>query len=267
MEEDPPPPPEGLPPSDGTAEDAEAQDDNLRTSLRALSRLTLAGVELESSLTRIARYAVRAIPLADGAGLTLLERDRADTLVATDPFVRAVDEIQYGLRQGPCISAAAEGLTVVSGSLGGDRRWPQFGSRAARLGVHSVISLPLTTHGVVLGAMNVYAHAKHAFTEHAADLGELFAVPAAITVQNAQAMAHAQRLTEQLRAALEQRVVIDQAVGILMSRSGTSDDEALARLRTLSQHQHLKLSLVAQRVVDEAVRRARHRLQDEGDTS
>jgi GAF domain-containing protein len=147
----------------------------------------------------------------------------------------------------------------MSGSLGGDRRWPQFGSTVARLGVHSAVSLPLVTEDGVLGAMNVYAHAKHVFDDRAAALGELYAVPAAIAVQNAQVLAQAQRLTERLRAALESREVIDRAVGIMMSRSGVSGQEALDRLRRLSQHEHRKLSQVAEQIVDEAVRRARTR--------
>ena len=146
-----------------------------------------------------------------------------------------------------------------SGSLGGDRRWPQFGSRVARLGVHSAVSLPLLTASGVVGALNVYAHAKHAFDDRAAELGELFAVPAAIAVQNAQILAEAQRLSAQLHRALETRAVVDRAVGIVMSRSGGTEEQALARLRTLSQHEHQKLTQIAQKIVDEAVRRAESR--------
>jgi GAF domain-containing protein len=236
-----------------------AQDDDLQHSLVSLAALTMKRSNLEQLLTRVAELAVQAIPGADGAGLTLLEEGRSDTIVATAPFVRDVDDIQYSLGQGPCVSAAAEARTVRSGSLGGDGRWPQFGSKVARLGVHSAVSLPLVTEDGVVGAMNVYAHAKHTFDDRAAELGELYAVPAAIAVQNAQVLAQAQRLTERLRAALESREVVDRAVGILMSRSGASGEEALDRLRRLSQHEHRKLHQVADQVIDEAVRRARTR--------
>jgi GAF domain-containing protein len=175
--------------------------------------------------------------------------------VATAPFVTEIDDIQYEMGQGPCISAAREGRTVLSVSLGGDLRWPRFGGRIARLGVHSVMSLPLITPDGVVGAMNIYAHGKNAFDERAAELGQIFAAPAAIAVQNAHVLAQTQRLANQLQSALELRGVIDRAVGILMSRSGSTEHEALERLRTMSQHEHRKLGEVARLIVDEAVAR------------
>ena len=235
-----------------------AEDDDLRQSLAGLSQLT-SRMGLEELLTRVATYAVKAIPGADGAGLTLLEEDRADTIVATADFVSEIDDIQYSIGQGPCITAAREGRTVTSGSLGGDPRWRKFGGTVARLGVHSVLSLPLNSPDGVVGAMNVYAHDRHAFDERAAELGEIFAVPAAVAVQNAQVLAQTQRLAAQLEKALETRGVIDRAVGIMMSRAGGTEAEALSRLRALSQHEHQKLAVVAEHIVQEAVRRAQAR--------
>jgi GAF domain-containing protein len=244
---------------DRTAGERLTEDEDLRHSLADLSTLTSSPLGLEELLTRVATYAVQAIPGADGAGLTLLEEGRSDIIVTTDAFVSEVDGIQYSLGQGPCISAAAESRTIRSGSLGSDARWSKFGGRVARLNVHSALSLPLITADGVVGAMNIYAHSKHAFDERAAELGEIFAVPAAVAVQNAQVLARTQRLVSQLHSALENRKSIDHAVGILMSRSGISEAEALQRLRAMSQHDHVKLVSVAEKIVQEAVARARAR--------
>ena len=257
-----PPPPGQVPADDGATAGGAAEENDLQASLAALSRLSNGRLDLEDLLVQVATFAVRAIPGADGAGLTMLEHDRADTMVASAPFVREIDAVQYGLGEGPCISAAREGSTMRSGSLGGERRWPRFGPRAGRLGVHSVLSLPLLTPDGVFGAMNVYAHGKDAFDEQAARIGELFAVPAAIAVQNAQALAATKRLAAALQASLTDQAIIDQAMGILMSRSGYSADEAFDRLRHLSQTQNTKLAVVARSLVDEAVRRARSRHTD-----
>jgi AmiR/NasT family two-component response regulator len=78
-------------------------------------------------------------------------------------------------------------------------------------------------------------------------------------VHNAHVLAQARRLANQLQTALEIRGVIDRAVGILMSRSGTTEHEALERLRSLSQQEHRKLAEMARQIVDEAVARARAR--------
>jgi GAF domain-containing protein len=234
-------------------------DDELRSSLAALSQLATGQMELTDVLTRVAEFAVRAIPGADGAGLTLIEAGHADTIVASAPFVTEVDAIQYGIGEGPCITAAAESRTMRSGSLGTDPLWPQFGPRVGHLGVHSALSLPLLTTDGVLGAMNVYAHARDAFDDRAALVGELFAVPAAIAVQNAQVLAQAKRLATQLQAALTSRTIIDQAKGILISRIGCTAEEAFDRLRQRSQSENQKVHTVAQSVVDEAMNRARAR--------
>lgn len=238
---------------------AASGDDDLRTSLAALSQLATGQMQLSDVLTRVAEFAVQAIPGADGAGLTLLEKNRHDTIVASAPFVGQVDAIQYGIEEGPCITAATHARIVRSGSLDTDQQWPHFGPRVGQLGVHSVLSIPLLTSDGVLGAMNVYAHERDAFDEHAALIGELFAVPAAIAVQNAQVLAQARRLSAQLQAALTSRSTIDQAMGIVMSRVGCDPDEAFDRLRQLSQSENKKLHTIAQDIRNEAIRTARAR--------
>lgn len=234
-------------------------DDNLQASLAALAQLATATMELPDALTRVAEYAVLAIPGADGAGLTLLETGRHDMIVASAPFVTEVDAIQYGIGEGPCITAAAEARTLRSGRLESDPQWPRFGPQVGRLGVHSALSVPLITRDGVLGAMNIYAHVEDAFDERAAAIGELFAVPAAIAVQNAQVLAQTKRLAVELQDALTNRATIDRAIGILMSRVGCGPDEAFDRLRQMSQNRNVKLHAIALNVVDEAVRRARAR--------
>ena len=233
-----------------------AAEDDLDDGLVGLARLSMNRLGLEEVLTRVATFAVQAIPGADGAGLTLTETGRADTMVATAAFVRELDNLQDGMGQGPGITAAAEKQTVMSGSLGDDSRWRKFGGTVARLGVHSVLSLPLKTPDGVVGAMTVYAHDKNAFDVRAAELGEVFAGPAAIAVQNAQVLAQARRLTGRLQTMLQTRRVIDQAVGIIISRTGGTVDEEIAWLQALSQDEHQELVVVSQQIVEEAVRRA-----------
>jgi transcriptional regulator with GAF, ATPase, and Fis domain len=237
---------------------------DLQAGLTRLAGLVADSLGLAQVLAEVAASAVRAVPGADGVGVTLMHGEHEDrtvvALAASAPFASELDEIQYGsLQEGPGVTAAEVGRTVWSGSLGGDRSWPRFGPRAGRMGVHSALALPLTVSARVVGAITVYAYDKDSFDEHAARFGELFAKPAAVAVHNARILADALALTDQLQTALLTRPVIDQAIGIIRSRTGRSAAESFAQLRAMSQAEHRKLSAVAERVVDEAVRRARAR--------
>ncbi len=247
--------------------DVQADADDLQSSLVDLAALVTGARGLPELLQLVAVYAAHAIPGADGAGVTLLRVERPDNrveaLAASDPFVAEIDEIQYvTVNEGPCITAALERRTVRSGSLGGEKMWPRFGPRVGRLGIHSALSLPLLLPGQVVGAINVYARGKDVFDDHAQELGELFAAPAAVAVHNAHTLSQAIALTSQLQTALATRPVIDEAVGLLRSRTGATSQEARERLREMSQREHVKMIDIAQRLVDEAVRRARARHTD-----
>lgn len=226
---------------------------DLAGSLRELSKLATKELPLREMLTRVAEYAVHAIPGAEGAGLTLIAEDRSETLVSSTQLVSDVDAIQYGIRQGPCITAAGEAKTVLSHSLGEDARWPAFGAQVTRLGVHSALSLPLIAPERVVGAMNIYARRKDAFDQRSANLGQLFAVPAAIAVQNAQVLAQARALAQQLQTALDTRATIDRAVGFLIGRDKISSAEAESRLRARSQQRDVSILEVAAMTLAEAV--------------
>jgi len=236
---------------------------HLNASLGELSRIVSGSTGLKELLARVATSATRAVPGADGAGVTLLRVDSVDhkveALAASAQFVSDIDDIQYSIGEGPCITAALERVAVRSGNLGSDTRWPRFGPRIGLMGVHSVLSLPLLLPDQVVGAINVYGHRNDVFDDHAADLGDAFAGPAAVAVHNAQVLAAAQTLTGQLQTALANRPIIDQAIGVIRGRTGGSADEAFAKLRAISQQDNIKLTVIAQRLVDEAVRRARAR--------
>jgi GAF domain-containing protein len=235
------------------------QERDLQNSLANLSE-ALTGVQpLRETLLKVTSFAAAAIPGADGAGLRLIEHSGPDTMVASADFVRAVDDVQYGIGEGPCLMAVATRETQRSGSLGGEPRWPRFGPQAGRLGVHSALSLPLILGERVVGALNVYGQAHDAFDEHAVALGERFSSPAAVTAAHALLLEESRRTTAQLERALVNRAVIDQAMGIIMSRTGLNADEAFDRLRQRSQLDDLKLADVARQLVTQAVARARSR--------
>jgi putative methionine-R-sulfoxide reductase with GAF domain len=196
----------------------------LESSLASLSRLLRRQRPLKDTLTDVAGLATEAIPGAEGAGLTLLDSRGADTIVASAEFVRAIDAEQYRIGEGPCLLAVATRATQVSGSLSAEARWPRFGPRAGRLGVHSALSLPLIVDGRVVGSLNVYSHGRNAFDELAVRRGETFSRPAAETAAKAQLLEGSRRLSAQLGRALISLADIDRATTAMLGRSGPSAD-------------------------------------------
>ena len=252
------------PPPELTSNQRVADEAELYAGLQGLAGIVAGAQGVMDLLRDVAEFAVQAIPGADGVSIALIDAQHdissVRTWAATAVLVHEIDTVQYSeLNEGPCITCMQSRRPTVSGSLGSDSRWPHFGGRVARMRIHSALALPLIVGEQLIGSINAYAKSRDAFAEHAVQLGSQFARPAAVSVYNAQLLATAHERTLRLQRALESRAVIDQAIGIIRSRSGGSADEAFERLTHISQTENVKLYAVAERLVDEAVRRARAR--------
>lgn len=178
------------------------------------------------------------------AGITLLRRHgQFETMGASDPAVVQADDLQYQLSEGPCVDASTPWQMVLATDLTTDDRWPRWGPGAARLGFLSVLSAELRAGGRRIGAINLYGSSVRQFTEQDADVARLFA-------HHASAALAAAHLREGLQNALHTRTLIGQAQGILMERLDVDPDGAFTILRRYSQEQNIKLTSVAQTLVD-----------------
>jgi GAF domain-containing protein len=247
-----------------TQEQHDADEEDLQTGLSGLAAIVVDALTVDESLTQIAEFAAHAIPGADGAGVSVADPSVAplgiQARAVTNDFVAKIDKLQYEIHQeGPCITSIRTARPCVSGSIADDARWPHLGAAVVRLGLNSALSLPLIVREQVIGVINAYAYTLDAFAEHAVATGTKFARPAAVTVHNARLLMAAQQRAERLQQALGTRSVIDQAVGIIRARSGVSAEEAFDRLIKISQDDNVKLHIVAERLVEATVRRARAR--------
>ncbi len=247
-----------------THAERDANEDDLYAGLSGLAEMVTGARSVDELLIEVASFAAHAIPGVDGAGVTVLHpaevRPRIEAWAVTAEFVQHIDTLQYDVHhEGPCLTSMHTRRPCVSGSIGEDERWPRFGEGVAHLGVNSALSLPLVIGEQVVGAINAYAYSLDAFAEYAVSMGTKFAGPAAVSVYNTQLLTRARERAEQLQRALVSRTIIDQAIGIVRSRSGGNADEAFTRLIKISQAENVKLHVVAERLVDEAARRARAR--------
>lgn len=213
---------------------------SLASRLSDLARYLQAEPELQLTLDAIVHAAVINVPGATHAGITRVDRrGTITTEAATDDQVRAIDLIQYEVRQGPCLSAIWDQATLLANDLRSDDRWPLFASRAADAGAAAMLSFQLFVRDTDLGALNLYAEVPNAFVDSDEQIGLLLASHAAVAMIGARQQHH-------LRAALTHRDVIGQAKGILMERYQISADQAFGVLLRLSQSTNRKLHEIAE---------------------
>lgn len=213
----------------------------LTTIARELHRETSEPVTTKAIL----QNALRVLPGADMASLTVRSRKHTyRTLSSTDRVAELLDESQYALGEGPCVSTADGGDWLSSSDLATDSRWPRWGPVAVRKGVHGILSVRLDSKGEPFGALNLYSTKTAAFADpDQVDTAVLYAVHAANAL-------NAARLVSGLETALGSRHDIGLAQGILMERYDLGVDQSFAFLRRLSQMLNRKLRVVAREIIE-----------------
>jgi transcriptional regulator with GAF, ATPase, and Fis domain len=214
-----------------------------------LSRIMFGEKSLDETLGQIAALARDTVPDIDEVSVTLVDREKAKTVVFTGELAVHLDERQYQNGTGPCLDAAVTGETVVV-DVADESLYPDFAHSAKRAGVTHSVSIGLPVPNRVVGALNIYASTPHRLSEETITLAQTFASYAGVAVANAALYNHSAELADQMRTAMESRSVIEQAKGILMARHGYDADEAFKSLSKMSQDSNRKLRDIAETIID-----------------
>lgn len=158
-------------------------------------------------------------------------------------------EVTHG--EGPCIDAYRNVDQVVANDLNEAReRWPKAVEAALELGLQAVYAFPLRLRDDCIGALNLYRESTGPFGEADVRLGQAFADVAAIGILQQRQVTQAEQRADQLQDALSSRVIIEQAKGVLIAKTGLPPDEAFELLRTHARSHRTKLQEVARGVVE-----------------
>ncbi|MFM6847534.1 MAG: ANTAR domain-containing protein [Terrabacter sp.] len=198
---------------------------------------------LDDTLAEVLASATRGVPFLGHAGVLVGRAPDFLSTATSDTGIAEVHAQQAPLCEGPCIEAMTTGLTVVSDSLSGERRWPRWTAPALAGGVQASVAVPLLWEGCTLGAPALYWESPHLLDTDTLNLAETWGVTASAIVGWA-------RSAQDLQHALGTRQMIGQAVGVLMQRHGLSSDAAFSFLRRNSQNANIKLRDVAQRFLE-----------------
>jgi GAF domain-containing protein len=214
--------------------------DELARRLAEAARGLQQQLDPQQVLDRVVNLAVAMVPGAAEATITMVRaRRHVYSAAATGELARWFDVLQDETGEGPCLDAMWKQQTVRVNDLAADPRWPVLGPRAGERGVGSMLCLQLFVHEDTLGALDLLAHEKAAFTDESEHIGLLLASHAAIAVAGAQKLGHA-------AIALVNRDIIGQAKGILMERFRLNADQAFDVLAEVSQDTNRKLHVVAE---------------------
>jgi GAF domain-containing protein len=213
----------------------------------------VADFDLIEFLHTVARHAAD-IGGAAAAGLMLSGQDGTlHHIGASSEDARLLELFQIQNDEGPCLVAYRTGRQVVVPDLTEGRgRWPRFADRALAAGVASVYAFPMRLRDQMIGGLNVFLIERRDLDEGDARLLQALADLATISLIQEQAVARADVLTEQLQAALNSRIVIEQAKGAVARTFGISVDEAFTMLRGHARTSRRRLTEVAHEVVTSA---------------
>lgn len=196
----------------------------------------------------------RAAGLVGAAAVGLMltdQRGRLEFMAGSDENVRLVELFQLQNQEGPCLEAFRTGEPVINVDLANAAgRWPLFAPRAAAAGFLSVHAFPLRLREQVIGALNVFGGATGGeLAGDVAPIVQALADVATIGLLQERAIRRGEELTEQLQGALNSRIVIEQAKGVVAQAQGVSVDEAFTRIRAFARNHNRRLTDLAQVIV------------------
>jgi GAF domain-containing protein len=202
-------------------------------------------------LTLVADRCVEVLDVS-AAGLMLVAPEGDLRVVAfSSEAVRLVELFELQSEEGPCLDAFRTGSAIVNQNLAEVHgRWPNFAPVAMEAGFKSVHALPMRLRGVIVGALNLFRADAGDMVEFDVIAAQALADVATIAILHHRAASEAQLVNEQLTLALNSRIVIEQAKGVLAERSGLDMDQAFARLRKYARDRNLRLVDVAHGVVN-----------------
>ena len=205
------------------------------------------------------RLATHCVDLlhASAAGLLLIDgHGDLRLLASSNEQARLLELFQLETDQrGPCLEAFHTGHPVLVDDLESNgRRWPAFAFEARRQGIRAVHALPLRLRDETIGALGLFSTEVTSLSEDDQRLGQALADVATIGILQQRALARSETVIEQLQGALNSRVTIEQAKGVLAERGDIDVDAAFVLLRDYAREHRMRLSDLARSVgVDRAV--------------
>ncbi len=205
-------------------------------------------------LTLLSDRCVEAVDV-DAAGVMLRSpAGELEYVASSSDTMRVLELFQIQADEGPCVDCMRDGFAIVNRELvAPDARWPRFTPRALELGFQSVHCLPMRLRGQTIGALNLFRTELGFLDDDDVVVAQALADVATIAILQHQSSLAAVKLNEQLSWALNSRIIIEQAKGMVSESMKCDMDDAFAKLRAHARNRNLGLTNVATSVVSGAL--------------
>lgn len=219
-----------------------SRESRLNAAFVTLADTLTADYDVDNLLQTLVTECTEILEVQAG-GLMLADADRnLQVMASTDENSNIVELMQLSSGTGPCIQCFVTGTVVsVPDIEESDGSWPLFRDAALQEGFRSVHAVPMSLRGETIGTMNLFGTTTGALTERDAETAQALADVATIGILHERVVSHANIVTEQLQRALDSRVVIEQAKGIIAQATGKSMHESFNILRRYARNNNLTL--------------------------
>lgn len=192
----------------------------------------------------------------DAAGILLADAEGVLEVVAsTSESTRIVELMEIGSEAGPCIASYRSGKMVSVPDIEADgAQWAHFQASALEQGFRAVHAVPLRLRESRIGSLNLLSKSSGSLAEHDLVIAQALADVATIGILQNRALRSSEQLANQLQFALNSRVVIEQAKGVLSHVHGEPVDLAFERIRAYSRAHHVGIAEAARQIVERTLR-------------
>ena len=218
---------------------------------RALQELE--GLEEATPLLEAIQQAVEsAAALFHVAGSGVMFLDEAQGLryaASSDGHGRELEQAQTRAGTGPCVQALVSDHVVKTEDVTADERWPEIHADLRETRVRAVLGVPVHVGGTVVGSIDAYCDKQHEWSDEEVEGMQAYSRLIERLLLTALRAQRNERTVKQLEHALESRVVIERAVGVLMERHSLGQLEAFERLRSSARNSRRRAAEVAEEIV------------------
>jgi GAF domain-containing protein len=228
-----------------------AREELVVRALVEMADTLVADFDVVELLSGLAGHCVELLGVSAAGVMVATAHGDLRLVASSSEAMRVLELFELQAEEGPCLDAYRSGEPVDHLALGdGSSPWPRFSPAAVGAGFRSVSALPLRLRDTTIGALNLFSVGVAPMSEPNTVVARALSDLAAISIIQHRSADEHQRANEQLSYALNSRIVIEQAKGIIAERAGVDLSEAFERLRGYARNHNLRLTEVAFAAVD-----------------